>query len=302
MSSLRTYVNVSDYQNFQNISDYKNTINKLPFGYHYDEHRWTYIYNYYTQNIIGKIIANNNYHNVGEMVGGFCNNSYVMFIDKEYDMGTIQFILNFKTNLSGTLLPLNVEQDCTFVAGSFAYYLKPMKITLLRENVILNINIDLLPTSIPPSINNSQVIHVIADGSKFQTFRDVSDIDEKISKIPFGYHFKDIKWVAIQNETYDIIGKYMLINNFHSTDTLIKGGYCNNNIVIFIEKDFPFGSLGYTYNFINPENNTDYIKGSIINPTITSLTGAYYGKYVTVTLYTSLSLIRDIYFTITPPF
>lgn len=300
MSYMKTYINVSEYQNFQNITPYKDTNIKIPFGYHYDEHRWTYIYNKYTGNKIGTVIVNNNYHNIGNVVGGFCNNSYVMFIDKEYDVGTIQFILNFSTILPGTLLPLRVLQYGTFVAGTLSYYGKPFKITLLREDVILNINIDLLPSSIPPSINNSQILHFYVD--EFQVFTDVSLIDQKSNKLPHGYHYKNIEWTNIHDPiNNNIIGKGSLFNNYHNTNTTQKGGFCNNNTTVYIEKYYPVGSISYTMDFITPEETTNYIKGTTIYPTVTTLTGKYYGRIVKVMIVVSLELVIDIYFNITPP-
>lgn len=299
MSSLFTYVTVSEYQNFQNISLYKDIDNKIPFGYHYDEHRWTYIYNRNTENKIGIILANNNYHNIGK-VGGFANNLYTMFINTEYDFGTIQFVLNFPTLLSGTLLPLNTVLYGTFIGGTYSYYLKPIKVTLIRRNVTLSIDVTVLSSSIPPTIKNSQTLHFFA--SDFQTFTDVTNIDQKIVKIPFGYHYRNVKWVNLQNAiNNNIVGKSILVNNYHNIDSTKQGGYCNNNMILYIEKEYPIGSISYTIDFVTIENSTDFIKGTTMYPTVTGLTGQYYGRNIRVMIVASLGITIDIYFIITPP-
>jgi hypothetical protein len=211
-------------------------------------------------------------------------------------------VFNSKTLLPTTILPNNNLFNASFISGTDAYYLKSFDITLqIIEETTLNIKV-YEKQSIPRILNNSTVIYVIADATKFNTFTNISNIDQKVIKIPKGYHYRDIRWVELQNpDTYSIIGKIILINNFHNIDSLKKGGYCNDNITVFINKDFPVGSIKYVINFYNPSSNTGFIPGSTIFPTTVALTGAYYGRYVTVKIITSASLLRNIYFTITPP-
>lgn len=314
MSSIQLYYLISEFQSFTTISEYNDTSVTQPFGYHYEDHKWSYIYNSLTKNKVGIIILNNNYHNINYTNKlSYGNNNYVIFIDSsygtEYPSGSLFFVYNYKTPFSTTIIPDNFTHNSNFIAGTGdAYYLKLFDITIQKiESTSFNINITQKIT-IPRNINNSTVLHVIADGSKFNTFRDISNIDIKVNKIPFGYHYRDIKWVLLQNpKNYNVIGKILLINNFHNiTDfkninTSIKGGYCNDNIIVFIDSELPIGSIGYVINFYNPSNSTGFIPGSTIYPTVTALNGAYYGRYVTVKIITSKALLRDIYFTITPP-
>ncbi len=306
MSLISLYSLILEFQSFTKISDYPAIFSKLPFGYHYEDHKWSYLYNSSTKNKVGILIFNNNFHNINNEKLSYCNNNYVIYIDKtygtEYEEGSIFFVYNYKTSSSTTIIPNNNIVNASFISGTNSYYLKSFHITLENiENNTLNINI-YSKQSISRSLNNSTVIYVIANGSKFNTFRDISNIDQKVIRIPNGYHYRDIRWVLLQNPTtYAIIGKILLINNYHNINSSKRGGYCNDNITVFIESDFPIGSIGYVINFYNPLNNTGFIPGSTIYPTVVSLTGAYYGRYVTVRIVTSTSLLRNIYFTITPP-
>lgn len=237
----------------------------------------------------------------------YASNNYVIYIEQkygtEYKDGSISFVYNYFTPLATTVLPNTAKNNATFIAGSGAYYLQPFYITVqLLQRMMLNI-IFTPKTYIPPSINNSTVIHVLADGSKFNTFKDISDIDQKVLKLPNGYHYRDVRWVLLQNPvTYNVIGRILLINNYHAPTTLTKGGYCNDNITVFIEKDYPIGSVEYVINFYNPQNSTGFIPGSTIFPTAIALNGAYYGRYVTIRIDTGTSLLRNIYITVSPPF
>lgn len=300
---MSMYGIVAKYQSFVNVTSYKDTTDKIPFGYHFDAHRWTYLYNTYTDNLIGKVIVNINYHNVGKVTGGYFTYSIVVFIEKEYDVGTIEFAYNLKTPIATTVIPPSIDLYNTLVAGSLAYYLQPMTIRLYNDkNTKIYYKFDFLPKTIPLTISNSEIMHVSLYSSTLQDFRDISQIDQKVVQIPFGYHFKDIKWTNIinPNNNNNIIGKIILVNNFHNTDTLANYGYCNDNVIVYIEKELPIGSLGYTLNFINPKTSTNFIEGTTVYPTITALTGQYYGKYITVMMNINIELI-DIYFTITPP-
>lgn len=312
MSLINIYALLSEFQSFIAVSDYADISRKVPFGYHFEDHKWAYLYNSSTGNKIGILVFNNNFHNINinnaDVAGKFSyiNNNYVVFIDKayssEYPAGSLYFIFNSITLLSTTILPNSNVLNASFVAGTEEYYLKSYDITLQRIG-LTTLNIKIYPKqSIPRIINNSTEIYVIADGSKFNTFKDITHIDQKVVKIPQGYHYRDVRWVQLQHPTtYEIIGKILLINNYHNIDSLKRGGYCNNTITVFIDKVFPVGSIGYVINFYNPANNTGFIPGSTIFPTALVLTGAYYGRYVTVKIITGTSLLRNIYFTITPP-
>jgi len=310
MSLINIYALFSEFQSFITISDYSDISSKVPFGYHFEDHNWAYLYSNSTGKKIGILVFNNNFHNINTSATNkfsYINNNYVVYIDNayssEYEAGTLYFIFNSKTLLSTTVLPNSTVLNASFVAGTDAYYLKSFDITIQRIGTT-TLNIKAYPKqSIPRIKNNSTEIYVIADGTKFNTFKDITDIGHKVIKIPQGYHYRDVKWVQLQHPiTYEIIGKILLINNYHNINSLKKGGYCNNNITVFIDKVFPTGSIGYVINFYNPANSTGFIPGSTIFPTSLVLTGAYYGRYVTVKIVTGTSLIRNIYFTITPPF
>jgi hypothetical protein len=307
MSIIDVYALPSEYQSFTTTSQYNDTTSKIPFGYHYEDHKWCNLYNTSTGKKVGILIFNNQFHNIDyDKKISYASNNYVIYIESrwgnEYKPGSLSFVFNYKTPLSTTIFPNGDINNGSFIAGTNEYYLKSFDVTVqLISKLILNIKF--YPrTTIPRDINNSTNLHVISDESKFNTFRDISDIDIKVNKIPFGYHYRDIKWVLLQNpDNYNVIGKILLINNFHNTDSLVNDGYCNDNIVVFINSELPIGSIKYVINFYNTSNSTGFIPGSTIFPTTIALTGAYYGRYVTVKIVTSNELLTDIYFTITPP-
>lgn len=288
MSTISVYGIVAEYQSFVNVSKYRDTNNKLSFGYHFDAHRWAKLYNATTNNYVGVVIININYHNVGNVTGGYFTFNGVLFIEKEYDIGTLEFGYNLKTPVANTLIPAGINLKTTFLGGSLAYYNIPIKSILYNSaNTRIYYNFDILPLSIPSilnlqSIQQTQIINIYYDDS--EDFRDITSIDDKVVKIPYGYHYKDIKWCNIKNTSNDIIGKIILTNNFHNIDSLQEGGYCNNTYILHIEKEFPIGTITFRYNFYNPLNNTNLIDGIKNLTNIIGATGFYYKKNIKLSI------------------
>jgi len=285
MTYLSVYGIVAQYQSFVNVSKYRDTNTKLSFGYHFDAHRWTKLYNSKTDNYVGVVIININYHNVGNVIGGYFTFSGVLFIEKEYDIGTLEFGYNLRTPIATTITPPGIDLKTTFLGGSLAYYNIPIKSILFNSNnTRIYYNFDILPVSIPIILNlqSIQIINIYYDDS--EDFRDITSIDDKVSKLPFGYHYKDIKWCNIKNISNDIIGKIILINNFHNIDSLQEGGYCSNTYILHIEKEFPIGTITFRYNFYNQLNNTNLIDRIENLTNIIGTTGFYYKKNIKLSI------------------
>jgi len=299
---MELYIDTDQLNTFNEISSYSERSTTKPFGYHFRDHIWSYVYSSNTKNKIGKIIMNNDIHNIDntDNYDIFCNIRYVIFIESEYPIGTIELVYSFKSLNNTSMIPNTITNKAypTVVNGSISYYLQNMKASMYNSDSLLNINIILL-TFIPKTITSSQLIEVYYNGSQFSVFRDISDYSETSVKTPFGYHFRDAKWSYVySNITKNIIGIILAFNNYHRTIPEIKGGYCNIDVVLFIFKEYPVGSFGYTLNFFTPTNTTNFISGTTVYPTITSLTGDYYGKNVTVKVIIDGALIRYNYFTV----
>jgi hypothetical protein len=303
MTNIQLFYNISTLQTFSNVSSYNETVIKLPNGYHMDDHKWTIVYNNITKNKVGIICQNNNYFNINSDKNfGYVSNNYIVYIENtELPIGTFKYIYNFTSTNNSTTLPSNNLLFPTITLGSDYYYNKKMYGTLFNTNnvtVLINLYVyDDIPKIVPTS--NVVTIPISYEGNELQIFQDISGFNEIISKIPEGYHFRDIKHAHVYSMiTGNIVGHIFAFNYFQNIDSSKTFGYCDDQIMIFIDTEFPIGSFGYTLNFVSPNNTTNFVKGTTRYPEITCLTGAYFGSKVTLEVVTTLSLSRYNYFRI----
>jgi len=303
MTYIELVYNLSTLQSFRNITDYDEKIVRLPDGYHIDDHKWTYIYNNLTKNKVGVICLNNNYFSINSDLNlGYSYNNYIIYIDNnELPTGTFKYIYNFKSSNNSTIVPSNTILYPTVTVGSDYYYNKKIIASIFNtDNVSVIVRVVVFE-DIPKFIITSNVttVPVYYQGNELKNFQDISGFDETFIKIPKGYHFRDTKYGPVYSMiTGDKVGHIFAFNYFQNVDTTKSFGYCDDLVIIFIEKEFPLGSFGYTLDFISPNNTTNFVKGTTRYPTITCLTGDYFGKTVTLEVTVTLGLTRNNYFRI----
>jgi len=298
MTLILLYVNISEYQKFGITSNYQETSSKTPFGYHFSENEWANVYNSNTNNIVGKILTNNNYYSLSiNNTGGYCNNNNVIFIDNaELNKGSMEFVYNFYSNTNTTNINPDISVFPTFCQGTQYYYLKKIQSKFINNNNILNIIIYIEPT-IYPTLSIKNNVNVYWKGNEIQTFREISDNASTVNQ--FGYNFFDIRWGKLYNlATNNKIGYFCTYNTFQNINNYKTGGYCKDSVFVLINDELPIGTIGHTYTFLNNSTNTNYIKGARFNTTVSCLTGEYYGKNVISTVYVDPFLTRFNYFTI----
>ena len=298
---ISLYVNIGEYEIFSKRPSYSGNTIKNPFGYYFTENKWSYVYKADTKNIVGKIITNNNYHNILNSVnGGYCNNNNVIFIENEFNKGSLEFVYNFYSNTNTTNINDNTVEYPTFCSGTDYYYNKKIESSFANYNNILYIEIYILDElSLYPSLSITQNVNVYWKGNEIQTFQSISGIYDSTGYIPFGINFSNLRWGYLFNfSTNNKIGYFITYNTYQNIDNKKPPGYCKDSVVIIINKELPIGTLGHTYSFLNPAANTNYIRGSKFNVTISCLTGEYYGKNIISSVYVDPFLTRFNYFTI----
>ena len=139
--------------------------------------------------------------------------------------------------------------------------------------------------------------HIYYRKSDFNQFQNISSFYQGAINIPDGYSFNDHIWTYLYNaSTNNKIGilfadsKYVKVNN----DYNLSGGYCSDNITLYIENEIPAGTINYLYNFYTLTNSTIIDEG-IHYPSFQAGTEYYYNKDVLLTLSISDSETRDIF-------
>ena len=297
MITLSLYVNVSEYQKFEIISDYDETSTKTPFGYHFVDNQWANVYNSSDNKVVGKIVTQNNYHSISSTnIGGYCNNNNVIYIEnEELNRGSMEFVYNFYSTTDTTNINPDIPVYPTFCSGTDYYYLKKIDSIFTITNNLLNIVIYIKPTIYPSIITNN--VNIYWKANEKQTFRNICN--DSLENIQFGYSFNDLAWSSIYNlATNNKIGYAIIYNTFVSVNNNRSGGYCKINVTISIDSELPIGTIEHTYTFLNPNTNTNYIKGTTFNTTVVCATGEYNGKNIISTVYVDPFLTRFNSFTI----
>lgn len=116
--------------------------------------------------------------------------------------------------------------------------------------------------------------------SELNLFNSIYSFVQTDIALPFGYGFTNHVWGNLYNsETNNKIG-VIIANNSYINTADRPGGNVDDDIVIFIEKELPIGSINYLYNFYTTGNNTLIPLETDVFPTIRSLSGEYYGKNI----------------------
>jgi hypothetical protein len=137
--------------------------------------------------------------------------------------------------------------------------------------------------------------HIYYRKSDFNIFQNISSYYQGSINIPEGYSFNDHIWTYLYNSsTNNKIGILFADSKYVKISNTSTGGYCSDNITLFIENELPNGTINYLYDFYT-NTNTTTIDTGIHNPTFQAGTEYYYNKDVLLKLSISDTETRDIF-------
>ena len=131
MSLYSVYYVKSDLNNFENVSSADQTSTKLPGGYTFNDHIWAELYNTTTNNKIGYAIFNSYFVNVDTLVtGGYVTDNVILFIESELPIGSINYLYNFYSTTTDTLIPPGLNKPASLYGATGAYYDREIAIAI----------------------------------------------------------------------------------------------------------------------------------------------------------------------------
>ena len=131
--------------------------------------------------------------------------------------------------------------------------------------------------------------------SELNIFTNTYSFEETAIKLPFGYSYENHVWGILYNQENNNKVGIIIANSYFINTADSLGGEVHDDIVLFIEKELPIGTINYLYDFYNPDNNTLIPPGNNLYPTLRAASGAYYKKNISLILNISDSETRNVY-------